>query len=239
MNGFLKKLKHYFIPHQENDYKPHFFALESVLVLSGAIVSLFLLVVSQHIAVLNGNNMLASVISSTLIDITNEDRAGSGIGALAYNPVLARAAQAKADDMAAKSYFAHNSPAGVTPWYWLEKEGDAFSYAGENLAVNFSDSVDVGEAWMESPGHRANILNDHFTEVGIATAEGVYEGEKTVFVVQLFGKPAPVRVAHESDVVVRKETRPAPVEKAPSEVTTATTTATTTPVEEEEVPATE
>ncbi len=66
-----------------------------------------------------------------------------GEALLAVNPVLERAAQAKADDMAAKSYFSHNSPDGVTPWFWLNQAGYVFTYAGENLAANFSDSIDV------------------------------------------------------------------------------------------------
>ncbi len=232
MKDFFKKLKGYFIPHQDNDFKPHFFATTSILFLSGVIVSAFLVSILQYVAISNGNNLLASVISSTLVDITNEDRISNGKGTLAINPVLVRAAQAKADDMAAKGYFAHNSPEGVTPWHWLEQAGYEFSYAGENLAVNFSDSVNVGEAWMESPTHKANILDEHFTEVGIATAQGMYKGEPTTFVVQVFGKPAPVRVVHTGDIIIKKETKPTEAKKtvvtAPLEVTPL---ATTTPEE--------
>lgn len=205
MNIFLRKFKEYFIPHRENDYKPHFFATTSLLFISGAMVSAFLVSVIQYTAISNGNNYLSAVISSTLVDITNENRIQYGKGTLIMNPVLMGAAQAKADDMAVKSYFAHTSPEGVTPWHWFAKVGYTFSYAGENLAVNFSDSIDVGEAWMNSPGHRANILNDRFTETGIATSRGVYKGESTVFVVQLFGKPAVAQVREVGGVVVTKE----------------------------------
>jgi hypothetical protein len=65
-----------------------------------------------------------------------------------------------------------------------------FLYAGENLAVNFSDSGDVINAWMNSPSHRSNILNHNFTETGIATAQGTYNGQSALFVVQLFGQPS-------------------------------------------------
>lgn len=212
MNRFLEKSKKYFIPHKENDYKPHFFATTSIFFFSGVIVVTFIFSLLQYVAISSGNNLLASVISSTLVDITNEDRVASGKGTLAMNPVLVRAAQAKADDMAAKSYFAHISPEGVTPWHWFEQAGYTFSYAGENLAVNFSDSIDVGEAWMNSPGHRANILNGHFTEIGIATSQGFYEGVPTTFVVQLFGKPAVAQVSQSGEVVIKKETTQ--VEKA-------------------------
>lgn len=236
MNILLRKLRRYFIPHEGNDYKPHFFATTSILFIAGAMVVVFLVAVLQYVAISNGNNMMASVISSTLVDITNENRIADGEGTLAMNPVLVRAAQAKADDMAEKSYFSHNSPAGVTPWHWFEKEGYTFSYAGENLAVNFSDSIDVGEAWMNSPGHRANILNDHFTEIGIATSQGTYEGQPTTFVVQLFGKPAVAHLAQRGEVVIKKETTQ--VAGAQSLASGAllraasTTVATTTPLKE-------
>jgi hypothetical protein len=97
--------------------------------------------------------------------------------------------------MASKGYFEHTSPQGLTPWYWFENVGYNFSYAGENLAVNFSDSRDVTNAWMNSPEHRANILSGDFTQIGIATAQGVYNGQQVVFVVEEFGTPAAAPVA--------------------------------------------
>jgi uncharacterized protein YkwD len=233
MNIFLKKLKVYFIPHEENDYEPHFFATTSILFISGAIVFVFLVSILQYVAISKGGDSLASVISSTLVDITNEDRIAYGKGTLAVNPTLVRAAQAKADDMAAKSYFAHTSPEGVTPWHWLEQAGYTFSYAGENLAVNFSDSINVGDAWMNSPGHKANIVNEHFTEIGIATAQGVYKGDQTTFVVQFFGKPRDVRVVHTGEIVIKKETRQVEKTKSLAVIPLATTTlAVTTPGKE-------
>lgn len=132
---------------------------------------------------------LAAVVTSTLVDLANKDRSAEDLGNLTINPLLVAAAQAKADDMAEKGYFAHNSPEGKTSWVWFKEVGYSFTYAGENLAVNFSDSEDVERAWMDSPTHRANIMNGKFTEIGIATAVGEYEGKKTLFVVQMFGTP--------------------------------------------------
>ncbi|MEK7510958.1 MAG: CAP domain-containing protein [Patescibacteria group bacterium] len=132
---------------------------------------------------------LAAVVSATLVDLTNEDREDEELSTLTINPLLVAAAQAKADDMAAKGYFAHTSPEGVAPWHWFQQAGYGFSYAGENLAVDFRDSEDVAQAWMESPTHRANILNGNFTEIGIATAVGEYRGREATFVVQMFGTP--------------------------------------------------
>jgi hypothetical protein len=101
----------------------------------------------------------------------------------------------KANDMAAKSYFAHTSPEGIDPWYWFNQAGYKFSYAGENLAIDFSDSDAVNSAWMNSPTHRANLLDQHYTEIGIATAQGLYQGHVTTFVVEEFGKPTETAVA--------------------------------------------
>lgn len=133
----------------------------------------------------------ASVISAVLVDLANGDRASNNIGGLTVDPLLTEAAQAKANDMASKGYFAHISPQGLDSWYWFKEVGYNFEYAGENLAVDFSDSTDVNNAWLNSPSHRENIMNGHFTQIGIATAAGYYQGHPTVFVVQMFGSPAP------------------------------------------------
>ncbi len=132
----------------------------------------------------------ASVLATVLVDLTNGDRTQNSLTALTLSPALTAVAQAKANDMAAKSYFAHISPEGIDPWHWFTQEGYAFDYAGENLAVDFSESSDVERAWMNSPTHRENILNPKFTEIGIAIAEGTYRGRRTTFVAQVFGTPS-------------------------------------------------
>jgi hypothetical protein len=81
-------------------------------------------------------------------------------------------------------------PDGVSPWHWFSEAGYTFAHAGENLAVHFTDSREVVEAWMKSPTHRANIVNGNYQEIGVGTARGRFEGYDTVFVVQLFGTPA-------------------------------------------------
>ena len=134
-------------------------------------------------------NQFAAVVDSVLVDMTNTDRAAYNLGGLTVNDKLVAAAQAKANDMATKSYFAHTSPQGLDSWYWFKQAGYDFQHAGENLAVDFSDSADVERAWMNSPSHRDNILNGKYTEVGIATASGFYQGHATTFVVTMFGSP--------------------------------------------------
>ena len=131
----------------------------------------------------------AAVYANMLVLLTNRDRVSQNISELKVNPLLEKAAQLKADDMASRSYFAHNTPEGKTPWYWLEQVGYRYLYAGENLAVNFAESEDVQKAWMSSPSHKSNIVNPKFTEIGIATSTGIYKGREAVFVVQMFGAP--------------------------------------------------
>lgn len=153
-------------------------------------ILIFLLIVG--IFSLIGNERLlniANVVSSTLIKLTNESRQKENVAKLESNELLIQAAQLKANDMAEKGYFSHMSPDGKKPWYWLDQAGYPYKNAGENLAVNFVDSKDVHNAWLKSPTHRANIFRNNFTEIGVATAEGYYKGQKAVFVVQFFGEP--------------------------------------------------
>lgn len=184
-----KVLKHIFIPHEENDYKPHFFRELSVSVILFS--SVFLLGSSAGSSFFIHRTILgAEIASSVLIDLTNESRIAYHQTPLIRNAKLDKAAEMKGLDMTSKGYFAHDSPEGVTPWYWFKQVGYNFLYAGENLAINFTDSSDVEEAWLNSPLHRANILNVEFREIGMATVEGVYNNYPTIYIVQMFGTPA-------------------------------------------------
>jgi hypothetical protein len=189
-------LNKYVIPNPSNEHKPHLLRETGVLVLAYVIVLAFFGSMLQSKLVLSPQ-FTAEVIPSVLVDLANDDRADNQLASLSFNPTLAAAAKLKAKDMANNQYFAHTSPydASKTPWYWLGVAGYSFTAAGENLAIDFSDSDDVNRAWMESPGHRANILNSKFSEVGIAIEHGEFEGRPTIYVVQLFGKPRAVAAA--------------------------------------------
>ncbi len=132
---------------------------------------------------------ISAIYGAVLVNLTNQNRIAANISELKVSPILEKAAQMKADDMASKNYFAHNTLEGFTPWYWFDKAGYKYIYAGENLAVNFQNSEDVETAWMNSRGHFLNIMNPKFTEIGIATSTGIYKGRQAVFVVQMFGAP--------------------------------------------------
>jgi len=145
--------------------------------------------VASLVARQSSSNFLAAVIQSEVIALTNGEREQNSAGVLLENPALDAAAQAKANDMAAKGYFAHLSPDGKTPWDFIAAAGYSYQYAGENLAVRFSDSQDVVNAWMQSPTHRANIVKPQYTQIGVGIAEGMYQGQPATFVAQYFGAP--------------------------------------------------
>lgn len=126
-----------------------------------------------------------------IIERTNIERAqNGGLIALTENSTLNRDAQMKVDDMFAKQYFDHVSPTGVGPSDLAQAVGYAYVTVGENLALgDFAGDTGVVTAWMNSPGHRANILNTNYREIGVAVGKGMYEGHMTWLAVQSFGLP--------------------------------------------------
>lgn len=131
----------------------------------------------------------SDISAGEVISLLNAERQKKNLSILVENEDLDRAAKMKAEDMIKNDYFAHNSPQGRSPWYWFEKSGYDYKFAGENLAVNYSNAKEQHEAWMDSPTHRANILNANYREVGVAVLEGKIDGEKSTLTVQLFGAP--------------------------------------------------
>lgn len=158
-----------------------------------------------------------------LVDGTNAERNANGLGSLALNGLLSQAAQAKAADMAAKDYWAHNSPTGATPWTFIGATGYTYQTAGENLAYGFTTTSDTITGWMNSPGHRANILNTSFNQVGFATLDiANYQGQgPQTLVVAMYAQAAGTSAP-------APYTPPAPVPVAPPVSTTTQAPTTTT-----------
>lgn len=124
------------------------------------------------------------------INWTNAEREQNGLVPLKENAKLNAAAEAKMRDMFVKQYFEHVSPSGKGPSDLAEEAGYEFIAIGENLALgNFGDDQKLVEAWMNSPGHRANILNRRYSEIGVAVGRGMFEGRTTWLAVQEFGRP--------------------------------------------------
>jgi len=136
----------------------------------------------------------AAVSAAEVATLTNKERTQKDIPVLQRNSLLDQAAQMKAQDMAANGYYAHVSPDGVTPMHWVEKAGYKYLIIGENLVVNRTDAEQVVDAFMGSPGHKANILRTDFTEIGIGVANGIYKGKDATFTVQIFAAPYPQAV---------------------------------------------
>lgn len=223
-------LKHDFVPHKGNNHKPHFLRSEAMFTTLLLMMVVELLFLGQILFVFNKTGLLANILPGVLTLLTNEDRAQNNAGALTENLLLTQAAQIKANDMAARGYFSHVNPDGQQPWYYFDMVGYKYKYAGENLAVNFFESEDVARAWMNSPTHRANIVNQNFTEIGIGVANGVYQGRNTVFVAQLFGTPLSIPKVAIASTPQNVTATPTPVPKPEPEnvlgeatVTTATT----------------
>lgn len=125
-----------------------------------------------------------------LILLANTSRSKEGLANLTSNDRLTKAAYNKANDMLEHDYFAHTSPDGKTPWDFIKAAGYNYAYAGENLAIGYTNASELHQAWMNSPTHRENILNGNFREIGLAVVSGEYEGSQTTVVVQMFGQSA-------------------------------------------------
>lgn len=183
------------------------FALPALGILVLAVGAIWVLPgLSEH-----AGRQAASVSAAEVVSLTNGEREGLGIARLSRNGLLDAAAQMKAEDMASKGYYAHVSPDGTTPMYFVEKAGYSYLIIGENLVVNRTEASQVVSAFMGSPGHRANILRKDFTEIGVGVAKGTYKGKDAVFTVQLFAAPKAVAVAPKP---VPKAAAPAPVPTA-------------------------
>ncbi len=125
-----------------------------------------------------------------IVSFTNKARTTNNLKSLSVSAKLNNSAFLKVKDMFAKQYFDHISPSGAGPDSIAKQSGYAYIVIGENLAMgNFKNDQDLVSAWLNSPGHRANILNTRFTEIGTAVLKGFYEGREVWMAVQEFGLP--------------------------------------------------
>jgi len=126
-----------------------------------------------------------------IIEWTNKQREKYNLPPLKENQLLDKTALFKVEDMFENQYFAHQSPSGEGVSDLAKKFGYDFLLIGENLAMgNFSSDEDLVLAWMESPGHRENILNEKYQEIGVAVKKGIFEGKEVWIAVQHFGLPS-------------------------------------------------
>lgn len=128
---------------------------------------------------------------TNIVADTNAQRNSNGLPGLTQNNLLVQAAQNKANDMATRDYWSHNTPDGRTPWTFVSSVGYSYRTVGENLAYGFMSASDTLDGWMNSPGHRANILNTSYTEmgVGIANSPDYQNSGPQTIIVAMYASP--------------------------------------------------
>ncbi len=153
-----------------------------------------------------------------LLEDTNIARSSNGVSSLSLNARLDSAAQAKADDMATRNYWSHNTPEGNPPWVFVANQEYSYQKLGENLATGFSDEQATINGWMASPPHRENLLDPSFKEVGFGysnnpnyTAAG---GGPMTIIVAYYGEPQ-VLSASTTVPAATKPTTTSPAQQVP------------------------
>lgn len=188
MNIFMRKLRHFFVPHEDNNY--HAQSLHTSMLSVYLVVAILMVFASKKVPAFSNVLGLATDITvEKLYSLTNEERAKISLPPLQMNTTLSDAAAKKATHMFQKDYWSHFSPDGMSPWDFIKQSGYQYEFAGENLAKNFLFSKNVVDAWMNSPTHRENIVRKEYSEVGYAVVNGMLNGEETTLVVQMFGTP--------------------------------------------------
>ncbi len=186
---------HFFLPHQSNNHRPKALHIDALLVYLVLFIVFRFGLQTTHRMFPDVLGYATDIRVEALLEATNQKRQSQGLSALSLNAQLSDAAAQKAVDMFAKNYWAHTSPEGKTPWDFIIASGYHYSVAGENLAKNFSTSVNVVDAWMTSPTHRENILKSSYRDVGFAVVNGSLNGEETTLVVQTFAASATPQAA--------------------------------------------
>lgn len=116
----------------------------------------------------------AKEFEAEVVRLVNIERKKAGLSELKHNWELSRVARYKSEDMRDKGYFSHTSPTYGSPFKMMKSFGISYRTAGENIAKGQTTPAAVVKGWMNSPGHRANILNSSFTEIGVGYASGNY-----------------------------------------------------------------
>lgn len=117
------------------------------------------------------NSSQLSQYEQQVVDLTNAEREKQGLSQLKVDLELSRVAKEKSNDMARNNYFDHNSPVYGSPFDMMKSYGVSYRTAGENIAKGQRSPEEVVNAWMNSEGHRANILNGEFTHIGVGYVE--------------------------------------------------------------------
>lgn len=164
--------------------------------------------------------LTSTLQSQNVVTLTNLERTKNGLPALKVNAKLTKAAENKLADMVAKQYFEHISPSKAGPSDLAKQVGYDYLVIGENLAEgDFTSDADLVKGWMDSPGHRANILNTKYEEIGIAVRKAKLFGNDVWIGVQEFGKPLSACPGVDSDLKLRIDTNQKEADQLEAEVT--------------------
>lgn len=203
-----------FIPHEANNHWPLALRHKPLAYVSGFIVLTKILAIAAFVLTPTTAH-LSTITDARMVQLTNEARQKNGLPPLTVNEKLTQAALLKGQDMLQHQYFAHISPSGVTPWFWMQKTQYQYEVAGENLAIDFTDADKVVQAWLNSPSHRANLLNPAYKETGLAVISGKFQGGTSIIVVHMFGTQQVVAPAPAQEPQV-KGTNTAPAAAKPA-----------------------
>jgi uncharacterized protein YkwD len=188
-------LKKYFIPHQGNNYHPHILHTKRTIFYSALAVASKAIVMAFVLAVPSTVFVLPDVIApqeAKVFALVNELRMKEGKEPLTKNVKLNGSASLKATEMADTQTFSHTGPTGHSLVYFLKQTGYAYSVAGENLAMGFSDAEELFDAWVKSPKHYDNIVDADYLETGLGISAGLFNDIPTVYVAEHFGMPKKV-----------------------------------------------
>lgn len=115
----------------------------------------------------NSQNQQTGSFAEAVLELVNKERAKNGLNALKLDSALSKVAEAHSKDMATRNFFSHTNPDGLNPFDRIKNAGISYKTAGENIAMGQKSAEQVVEAWMNSEGHRKNILNASFTKMGL------------------------------------------------------------------------
>lgn len=208
--------RHFLVPHKSNNHRPHALRPTALKLYAFSIIGVKLFVTTFLFLAYPSIGLFASITQAEILNLTNNSRAEAGAPALKFNDKLNQAALLKARDMIADNYFAHTAPDGTKPWEFLKQAGYSYSAAGENLAMDFTEAASVHAAFMNSASHKKNIMNEKYTEMGIAVIDGELQGRSTTILVEFFGTPYEKTVATEpAPAPLETPTKPATPEPTP------------------------
>src|SRR3989344_5006727 len=213
---FLRIIRDFFFPSGSNRRMPLSLRGYALLCYASAAVAVVVLVSFSQVSSvfpLPFRTFFAALSQELITSQVNSERERISILPLSTNPLLSEAARMKAEDMIALDYFSHRDLSGNLPWMWFNRVGYRYAAAGENLAIDFSDSNALVRSWLNSPTHAKIIQNGTFRDIGIGIASGDFQGRYTSVAVMFVGTKTAASVA---SVATPLPPTPPPVTQPPA-----------------------